>query len=360
MKTITALLMATLIMCPCSSIMAKNPAASVTDKAQKASISTIKDLDNGRLYVMDYTADYKLDKMLQQNINSVDTMLAFVGRELLGAAKPAPGAIDAGCSAFAGRTEEGKPIYGRNFDYKMKMTAVMVRTAPKDGYRSIGIADAGWVGYDIGSLSDGKSDLSAAVAMPYLIMDGMNEKGLAVSVLKLDGKPTHQRTGKPQITTTAALRLMLDKAANVDEALALLEKYDMNSSMETANFHFLLSDADGKNVVLEYTIDDMAVIDTNYVANHYLAPKMHGLGHAYDRFAVLDSAVKFKKSIFTPFEAMSLLSLVSQPETEEATSMTQWSVVYNLHDLTAQVAIRRNYDKLFNFTLADLSGKAKI
>ena len=150
------------------------------------------------------------------------------------------------------------------------------------------------------------------------------------------------------------------KAANVDEALALLEKYDMNSSMETANFHFLLSDADGKNVVLEYTIDDMTVIDTNYVANHYLAPKMHGLGHAYDRFAVLDSAVKFKKSIFTPFEAMSLLSLVSQPETEEATSMTQWSVVYNLHDLTAQVAIRRNYDKLFNFTLADLSGKAKI
>ena len=49
MKTITALLMATLIMSPCSSIMAKNPAASVTDKAQKASISTIKDLDNGRL-----------------------------------------------------------------------------------------------------------------------------------------------------------------------------------------------------------------------------------------------------------------------------------------------------------------------
>ena len=57
---------------------------------------------------------------------------------------------------------------------------------------------------------------------------------------------------------------------------------------------------------------------------------------------------------------MSLLSLVSQPETEEATSMMQRSVVYNLHDLTAQVAIRRNYDKLFNFTLADLSGKAKI
>ena len=360
MKKFTALLLAALIMCPVGSLLAKNPAVSVSDKEQKASIATIKDLDNGRFYVMDYTADYKLDKMLEQNVNSVDTMLAFVGRELLGGSKPGYGNINAGCSAFAGRTEEGKPIYGRNFDYKMKMTAVLVRTAPKDGYRSIGMADAGWVGYDIGALNDGKSDLSATVAMPYLIMDGLNEKGLAVSVLKLDGKPTHQRTGKPQITTTAALRLMLDKAATVDEALALLKKYDMNSSMETANFHFLLSDAGGKNVVLEYTIDDMTVVDSNYVANHYLAPKMHGLGHAYDRFAVLDSAVKFKKSVFTPFEAMSLLALVSQPETEEATSMTQWSVVYNLQDLAAQVAIRRNYDKLFNFTLNDLSGKAEI
>lgn len=76
----------------------------------------------------------------------------------------------------------------------------------------------------------------------------------------------------------------------------------MNSSMETANFHFLLSDADGKNVVLEYTIDDMTVINTNYVANHYLAPKMHGLGHAYDRFAVLDSAVKFKRASLRPLK----------------------------------------------------------
>lgn len=35
MKTITALLMATLIMCPCSSIMAKNPAASQPQRRQE-------------------------------------------------------------------------------------------------------------------------------------------------------------------------------------------------------------------------------------------------------------------------------------------------------------------------------------
>ncbi len=354
MKRLGLLLLTVLVMCPVGGALAKNPAAYVNDKAQKASIASIRDIDHGRFYTMDYTADYKLDELLKADVGTVDSMLAFAGRELLGGNMPAKGVIDAGCSAFAGRTEAGRVIYGRNFDYKMKMTAVLVRTAPKNGYRSIGMADAGWIGYDIGSLSDKKTDISAAVALPYLVMDGVNEKGFAVSVLKLDGRPTRQNTGKQKLTTTAALRLMLDKAASVEEALKLLENYDMQSSMDNANFHFLLSDISGKNVVLEYTIDDMTVVEANYVANHYLALKMHGLGHAYDRFAVLDAAMKFKKNILTHNEAMALLALVSQPETEAATSMTQWSVVYNLHDLTAQVAIRRNYDKLFNFTLDDL------
>lgn len=349
MKAWKVLLATVLVSGSAMGALAANPAVYVTDPAQKRSISSLENLDHGRFYMMDYQADYKLADMLDQSVGDIDGMLHFIQAELLSKGQVPKGIIDAGCSAFAGRTEDGKPIYGRNFDYKMDMTAVLVRTAPKDGYRSIGMADAGWVGYGLGSLDDGKTDLSAAVGMPYLIMDGLNEKGLAVSVLKLDGAPTRQNTGKKKITTTTALRLMLDKAADVEEALALLRQYDMQSSMDTANFHFLLSDASGRNVVLEYTLNTMTVLDANYVANHYLAPKMKGLGHAYDRFAVLAAAMKFKKNVLSPNEAMSLLELVSQPETEEATSMTQWSVVYNLEDLTARVAIRRNYDQFFRF-----------
>ena len=124
---------------------------------------------------------------------------------------------------MAGRTEEGKPIYGRNFDYKMDMTAVLVRTAPRNGYRSIGMADAGWIGYGLGSLDDGKTDVSAAVGMPYLIMDGLNEKGLAVSVLKLDGAPTRQNTGKKKIEVPDGIDAeALMKVLNNPEMAALL------------------------------------------------------------------------------------------------------------------------------------------
>ena len=53
-------------------------------------------------------------------------------------------------------------------------------------------------------------------------------------------------------------------------------------------------------------------------------------------------------------EVMALLAVIGQPETEEATSMTQWSVVYNLTELTGRVAVVREYDNVFRFSLDDM------
>ena len=55
----------------------------------------------------------------------------------------------------------------------------------------------------------------------------MNEKGLAICVLKLDGPPTRQNSKKAKITTTSAMRMVLDKSSNVGEALKLLENYEV-------------------------------------------------------------------------------------------------------------------------------------
>lgn len=60
----------------------------------------------------------------------------------------------------------------------------------------------------------------------------MNEAGLAVSVNMIQDSATiEQNTNKPDITTTTAIRLLLNKAANVEEALELLRQYDMHASM---------------------------------------------------------------------------------------------------------------------------------
>ena len=44
--------------------------------------------------------------------------------------------------------------------------------------------------------------------------------GLTIGVLQLNVEPTQQDTEKTDITTTSAIRMVLDKAATVDEAVA--------------------------------------------------------------------------------------------------------------------------------------------
>ena len=87
------------------------------------------------------------------------------------------------------------------------------------------------------------------LAAPYAPLDGMNEKGLAVGVLLIDTTPTNQNTKKVDITTTTAIRMMLDKAKNVDEALALLSSYDMHSSANSC-YHFQICDASERVLLL--------------------------------------------------------------------------------------------------------------
>ena len=89
-----------------------------------------------------------------------------------------------------------------------------------------------------------------------------------------------QDTGKPNLTTTTAIRLFLDRAANVEEALALLGQYDMHSSMGMM-VHFALADRSGRSVVVEYIDDEMVVTDTPAVTNFYLAEgRKQGIGTA--------------------------------------------------------------------------------
>ena len=346
----------------------ENPYKKLINEKQIETVKSISNLDDGKLYFMNYVADYKLNKLLKSNVTDLNLLIKFVENELLNnkefKGENTGGDIDAGCSSFVARTPDDHIILCRNFDYKMDMTAVMMKTSPNDGYESMGMVDTGWITegertlYGIGSLDDGKTDLSMTMAFPYLIMDGMNEKGLAICVLKLEGAPTCQNTGKEKITTTSAMRMVLDKAANVGEALELLQNYDMESSLPEGSFHFQIVDIEGHSVVLEYCKNAMTVLKKNYVTNFYLANSMNGLGHGYDRYKILEAVLSFREDTtknlkplprMNKHEAMSLLELVSQEETEDTTSMTQWSVIYDLTEYSAIFNVRREYDNQFIF-----------
>ena len=101
------------------------------------------------------------------------------------------------------------------------------------------------------------------LAAPYAPLDGVNEKGLAVGVLQIKTTPTNQQTDKVDITTTSAIRLLLDRAATVEEAIELLSQYDMHASANSC-YHFHIADANGGSVIVEYIDDEMSVVPVSY------------------------------------------------------------------------------------------------
>lgn len=91
----------------------------------------------------------------------------------------------------------------------------------------------------------------ATLTAPFICLDGMNEKGVSIAVLTLDSEPVHQNTGKPVIGTTLVIRLILDRAATTEEAVELLNQYDMFAT-SGRDYHFYITDASGDGRVVEY------------------------------------------------------------------------------------------------------------
>lgn len=353
---VTLLCLLTLVL-PCASRAEGNPARHLVTSAQRQTLATLQNIDEGRLYVMDYTADYKLDEALACGAYTPETLFAFAQGMLLSGDAAAARVNGYGCSSFAAHTADGVRMVGRNYDYRMDTTALLVRLAPKDGYRSLNMTSVGWIGYGIGMLDDGRTDLSALMLAPYLTMDGVNEKGLSVSTLAVGSKPTRQDTGKPKVSTTVVTRLLLDRAADVNEALALLRQIDYQSIVATNDDHFFLADAVGRAVVVEYCDNQMEVLGKNHVTNHYLSPKVKDSPRSGDdRYDILNTVLGYQRNRLSREQTMSLLSFVSQ-DPEIGRGETQWSVVYNLTRPGITVAIRRNYGALFTFTMDDLSGR---
>ena len=361
----------------------QNEAKMVLDKDKLEMIYSLRDLEGnkGRIYEMDYTVDYKLDKALNFGIHDTQSLKMFVALNLMDtiiSTKSMNISYDAGCSAFACPDKtSGDYLMGRNFDFNHKdqnsnripIPVIAVHTAPAGGKKSVSFVDGQFVDYKSGFFTDGESDLSMLMALPYLLLDGINENGFAVSVLKLDGKPTQQQeTGKKKIFTTVAMRMLLDKAGTVQEALTLLDKYNMCTDNVPASYHFFMADAKGDYAIVEYTnpnLDEnpnkMEILTGNdtlrCVTNFYVAPSMgetaHGMkysSHGMERYKILRQGLQEKNYLLTSDEGMNLLKKVAQgPESELTTGFTQWSEMYNLTKRRVTMSILREWDKTFSF-----------
>ena len=333
---------------------------------QLRAASTVEKLED-HLYTLTYAGDYGFDGFLAQGGAATDGQMADYIASFLshGFWKPDTTSLaptDFGCSTIAVRDAGGNVIFGRNYDW-VDCETMIVHTIPADGYESVSTCCLDFLGFGDGWAPEGMMHRFLSLAAVYGPLDGMNARGLCVAdLIAGDDVETHQDTDKPDLTITPAIRLLLDRAATVDEAIALLDRYDVNSSIGSAH-HLSIADATGRSVVVEYIDGKMCVTETPVLTNHYLTQgDKYGVGseQSHQRFKRLTDRYEEAGGIMTPEDVRDCLQSVSQGTFPDSDEGTQWSIVYTPAALTADYYFRENYEKKYAVVLRDKGGRLDI
>lgn len=312
-------------------------------------VNSIEKLDEG-LYYMEYKGDYGFDEFLSKGgAKNQGDVADFVTYFLSGGfVKPEREEVsyDFGCSTLTAKNTEGSYVMGRNFDYTgSNPRAMIIHTKPENGYESYSTTWLDFLGFGNEFVPESMSDKYISLATVYVPLDGINEKGLCVAdLINGDGELTSQNTDKADVTTTTAIRLLLDKAANVDEAIELLKQYDMHSDIGRSH-HLSISDSSGRSVVIEYINGEMIVTDTPVVTNHYLSEgEKFGLGNE-------ESHRRYNKLMKISNNTLSTQDMADAMESVSYEDETQWSIVYNMENLELDFYFQRQFEKPLEFSI---------
>ena len=317
--------------------------------------------DRYNLYRMDVKYNYSLDDVINYGITDNQTMIDAILSEALPMLPVSIKVPDFGCTAFTLTDTVGDVHMGRNYDFKNDTSAMLVYCTPTDGYKSVAFAALDNISANAPEESMKKR--LATLTAPFICLDGMNEKGVSIAVLTLDSEPVHQDTGKPVITTTLAIRLVLDRAATTQEAVELLRQYDMFAS-SGRDYHFYITDATGDGRVIEYDCEsetrEFVATPINAITNFYglykekvLPNQKNGIyGHGRERYDAVSDVFEQQSGNYTDDTVWAALIAASQePNPESITSNTQWSIAYNNTDLTADIVIRRHWSDITHYGL---------
>ena len=246
-----------------------------------------------------------------------------------------------GCSTVSVASPDGGQFFGRNFDWSCR-EVLLLEAHPDGGYASFSTVNVDFIKESASSLPME----AIPTAAYYAPLDGMNEKGLAVSVNMInDSARIGQKTDLPDLTTTTALRLLLDRAATTDEALALLGEYDLHGSYDMM-IHFAVTDAEGHAVAVEYVQQEMIVTETPVLTNFYVAEgEKHGIGAAqsHERFKVLEAFLADHPTA-SVYQVRDALTAAGESNFDpDPNERTEWSVIYDQTNLTATWYRRENF-----------------
>ena len=360
-------------------------AATLMWQGEIRALATVKQVgDNPYLYTMQYNAVYDLDDVIEKDVDTNAELLNYVvsriGKGLPIKISSSQVADENGelktfnCTSFQAKQADGEGYwYGRNYDY-FKNPTLVTFSYPENGYASIGCTDMSHIGYGLDKLPQKFLSRVNCLAGIYAPVDGINEKGLCTSVMALPKQASQQDTPKHDVGTTMIMRLWLDRCATVEEALALLETVDVrHDAVVGSGYHYMVADAGGHCAVVEFDKDDgwktiivqkpegeNSMLVTNHLLNpkHYTTEPDSAVGNPHSkswwRYETAGNYLREHDGILTFDQAQECLSLVhwvDLPIPGGKVEDTQYSNVYDQHDLTLSLRNWNDYATTHRFSL---------
>ena len=298
-------------------------------------LATLEKVDDYPLYVMHYKGTYLFDMFVEEGIEWGPY------RKLYEAVSP-----DA-CTSFAAVKAEGGVVFGRNFDWKHR-ASLLLYTDPPGGYASVSMVDLFYLGLE-GMQSIPWSDRAVLLATPYAAIDGMNECGVAIAQNAVPRRNTPKDPNKPTLLNSQIVRLVLDRAKDVNDALTLIQDYNVEFVGNPVHFH--IADASGDSAIVEYLDGGIVVVrddkpwqvSTNYLLSEEIKPECWRYNKASEVLGGSGGAVSRQ-------DAMRLLEAVKQGH-------TVWSVVYGLDSGHIDLVMGQDYKSVHAFQLERRTGR---
>lgn len=356
--------------------------------ASVASMKLLRDRNDdhldGAVYTMHVKGDFYLDDFVEQGgVKSDAELITFITDHITkGLIDIDMGSPEIACASFTARNEEGDALFGRNYDFAKTNTCIVFTEANEGRHATISTADLQFLGMDVDKNVEGLMNKIICLAAPYVPLDGINDAGVSCGIyMSYQGGEktvaTDQNTDRPDFTSTTLLRLILDYAGSVEEAVEIASAYDLHDSAGTS-YHYMVADASGKSAILEWvagtdatdndgsarelkvTYNDAdshigameAATDYQVVTNFIIQPGYYedspeSEKKGYDRYEkIYEELNRTKGVVKDEHAAMEILGLVGRRtwKNDDGNGCTVHSVVYNLTDRTMMWVPNENYD----------------
>jgi hypothetical protein len=302
------------------------------------SLVTVTKVDDYPLYVMRYYGDYGL--------KDTQTGRGFEGVWKWAYEQLRPQSAGPKCTCFSAINKQTDRIFGRNYDWQNTKAALLLFTDPPDKYASVSMVDITYFGFD--PIETGLLDYLVLIGTPYLPTDGMNECGVTVAAMGVPHADGGNDPNKETLGISCLMRQILDRASSVNEAIALIEQYNVVFTYGPT-IHLLIGDASGNSAIIEFLDGSPKVVKSTgpFQPCTNLIMSGRSIEQALNscwRYNTAYTTLQGSQGRVTSEQAMELLKNVSKND-------TIWSTVYGQSTGKIQLAMGKDYEHVYEFSL---------